>query len=154
MFLFKVFEKIAEQVSYCHWCKSNSVHSLSKLEKIAKWLIKIVFLIPILTLKGNICGLKMMIGRLIIAPLPEYLCCAMVPPGMARVFTKHKQVILSALWPTGGRGLSVHRRGSVLLMIAPDCVFLSDRVRSKCRRQTVQVRLVLGNVRSVCCAMQ
>ncbi len=54
----------------------------------------------------------------------------------------------------GGCGLSVHRRGSVLLMIAPDCVFLSDRVRSKCRRQTVQVPSVLGNVRSVHCAMQ
>ncbi len=25
----------------------------------------------------------------------------MVPPGMARVFTKHKQVIISALCPTG-----------------------------------------------------
>ncbi len=51
----------------------------------------------------------------------------------------------------GGRGLSVHRRGSVLLMIAPDCIFLSDRVRSKCRRQTVQVPSVLGNIRSVPC---
>ncbi len=29
----------------------------------------------------------------------------------------------------GGRGLSVYRRGSALLMIAPDCVFLSDRAR-------------------------
>ncbi len=69
-----------------------------------------------------------------------YLGCAMVPPRMARVFTKHKQVIISALYPTGmgvtggGRGLSVHRRGSALLMIAPDCAFFSDRVRSKCHR--------------------
>ncbi len=31
----------------------------------------------------------------------------------------------------GGRGLSFHRRGSALLMIAPDCTFLSDRARSK-----------------------
>ncbi len=54
----------------------------------------------------------------------------------------------------GGRGLSVHRRGSVLLMIAPDCVFFSDRACSKCRRQTVQVPSVLGNVRSVHCAME
>ncbi len=42
----------------------------------------------------------------------------------------------------GEHGLSVHRRGSVLLMIAPDCIFLSDRARSKGRRQTVQVRSV------------
>ncbi len=54
----------------------------------------------------------------------------------------------------GGRGLSVHRRGSVLLMIAPECTFYSDRARSKCRRQIVQVRSVLGNVRSVRCAIQ
>ncbi len=39
-------------------------------------------------------------------------------------------------------------------MIAPDCVFYSDRVRSKCLRQTVQVQSVLGNVRSVRRAMQ
>ncbi len=54
----------------------------------------------------------------------------------------------------GGRGLSVHRRGSALLMIAPDCVFFSDHARSKCRRQTVQVHSVLGKVRSVYCAIQ
>ncbi len=54
----------------------------------------------------------------------------------------------------GGRGLSVHRRGSALLMIAPDLVFFSDRACSKCHRQTVQLPPVLGNVRSVCCAMQ
>ncbi len=54
----------------------------------------------------------------------------------------------------GGRGLSVHGRRSALLMIAPDCVFLSDRARSKCLRQTVQVQSVLGNVRSVRCVMQ
>ncbi len=39
--------------------------------------------------------------RLMIPLLPVHLCCAMVPPGMARVFTKHKQVIISALCPTG-----------------------------------------------------
>ncbi len=54
----------------------------------------------------------------------------------------------------GGRGLSDHRRGSVLLMITTDWVFFSDRVCSKCRRQTVQVQSVLGNIRSVRCAMQ
>ncbi len=54
----------------------------------------------------------------------------------------------------GGRGLSVHRRGSVLLIITPDCVFFSDRTCSKCHWQTVQVPSVLGNIRSVCCAMQ
>ncbi len=54
----------------------------------------------------------------------------------------------------GEGGLSVHRRCSALLMIVPDCIFLSDRACSKCRRQTVQVQSVLGNVRSVCCAMQ
>ncbi len=48
----------------------------------------------------------------------------------------------------GRRGLSVYRRGSVLLMIAPDLVFFSDCVCSKCHRQTVQVQSVLGNVRS------
>ncbi len=40
---------------------------------------------PILTLKGNICGLEMTIGRLLIALLPVHLCCAMVPPGMESV---------------------------------------------------------------------
>ncbi len=39
-------------------------------------------------------------------------------------------------------------------MIAPDCTFFSDRAHSKCNRQTVQVESVLGNVRSVHCAMQ
>ncbi len=42
----------------------------------------------------------------------------------------------------------------MLLMIAPDCAFLSDRALSKGHRQTVQVQSVLGNVRSVRCAMQ
>ncbi len=31
----------------------------------------------------------------------------------------------------GGRGLSVHWRGSVLLMIFPDCIFLSDHSQLK-----------------------
>ncbi len=47
-----------------------------------------------------------------IALLPVHLCCAMVPPGMARVFTKHKQVIISALYPTG-MGLAGGRRQTV-----------------------------------------
>ncbi len=117
---------------------------------------------PILTPKGNICGLEMMIGHLLIALLPVHLYCAMVPPGMARVF-KNKAQTSDHFGPLhngdgggrGGRGLSVHRRGSALLMIAPDCTFLSDRARSKCHRQTVEVQSVLGNVRSVRrCAMQ
>ncbi len=33
--------------------------------------------------------------------LPLNLCCAMVLPGMARAFKKHKKVIISALCPTG-----------------------------------------------------
>ncbi len=78
-----------------------------------------------------------------IALLPVHLCCAMVPPGMARVFTKHKQVIIFGPFPNGdgggrgGRGLSVHRRGSVLLMIDPDCTFffLIARAQSAAGRQ-------------------
>ncbi len=31
----------------------------------------------------------------------------------------------------GGRGLSVHWRGSLLLMIAPDCIFFSDRATGR-----------------------
>ncbi len=50
---------------------------------------------------GNICDLEMTIGHLMIELLPVHLRCEMVPPGMARVFTKHKQVIISALCPTG-----------------------------------------------------
>ncbi len=54
-------------------------------------------------------------GHLMIALLPVHLCCAMVPPGIVRAFTKHKQVIISALCPMGmgvaGVVLSVHRRG-------------------------------------------
>ncbi len=53
----------------------------------------------------------------------------------------------------GGRGLSVHRRGSALLMIAPDCAFFLI-ARAACHRQTVQVQSVLSNFRSVRCAMQ
>ncbi len=80
----------------------------------------------------------------------------MVPLGMARVHKAQTSDHFGPL-PNGdgggrdGRGLSVHRRGSVLLMFAPDCVFFSDRARSKCHRQTVQVQSVLGNVRSVHC---
>ncbi len=54
----------------------------------------------------------------------------------------------------GGCGLSVHRRGSALLIIAPDCIFFSDRAHSKSHRQTVQWQSLLGNVRSVRCALQ
>ncbi len=35
----------------------------------------------------------------------------------------------------GEHGLSVHKRGSALLMIAPDCVFLSDRAQSAAGRK-------------------
>ncbi len=62
--------------------------------------------LPILTLKGNICGLEMTASRLMIAILLVHLCCAMVPQGMARVFTKHKQVIISALCPCSGDGVA------------------------------------------------
>ncbi len=39
----------------------------------------------------------------------------------------------------GGRGLSVHRRGSALLMVAPDYTFFSDRLCSKCSTGAVSV---------------
>ncbi len=42
----------------------------------------------------------------------------------------------------------------MLLVIDLDCTFFSDRMCSKSHRQTVQVQSVLGNVRSVHCAMQ
>ncbi len=51
----------------------------------------------------------------------------------------------------GVRGLSFHRRGSVLLMIAPDCTFLSDCARSKCHRQTEQVQSVWVGLCAVPC---
>ncbi len=83
----------------------------------------------------------------------------------ARVFTKHKQVIISALCPTGmgwqGMNVVVVSIGELLLSerhwlhVAddrPDCIDCSDRARSKSRRQTVQVQSVWG--RSVRCAMQ
>ncbi len=111
---------------FSSWC-------VSKLwdlwEKIAKWLIKSCTVsmcckcfLPILTLKGNICSLEMTIGHLMIALLPVNLCCAMVH--MASV---HKAQTSDHFSPMpngdgggrGGRGLSVHRRGSALLMIAP-----------------------------------
>ncbi len=94
--------------------------------------------LPILTLKRNICGLEMTASRLMIAILSVHLCCAMVSQGMVRVFTKHKQVIISALCPCsgdgggrGGHGLSGLRRGSALLMIAPDCIFFFLIVRAQ-----------------------
>ncbi len=86
---------------------------------------------PILTLKGNICLL------------------GMVRNGAAgHGESVHKAQTSDHFGPFpnrdgGGRGgLSVHRRGSALLMIAPDCTFLSDHVRSKGHRQTVQVQSV------------
>ncbi len=80
----------------------------------------------------------------IIALLPVHICSAMVPPCMARVFTKHKQVIILTLCPTG---MGVARVNGVVLSIGeqllserhwlrgaydqPDCVDCSDRARSK-----------------------
>ncbi len=45
--------------------------------------------------EGDICGLEMTIGRLMIGTSL---------PRIAIVFTKHKQVIISALYPTGMGG--------------------------------------------------
>ncbi len=116
------------------------------------------YYLQILTLKGNICLLEMTIGRLMIALLPVHLC-------MCNGATAHGESVHEA--PSsyhfeplpnghgvgrGGHGLSVHRRGSTLLMIAPDCAFFSDRACSKGRRQTVQVQSVWS--RSVRCAMR
>ncbi len=97
--------------------------------------------------------------RLMIALLPVHL----VHPAQwcrahkARVFTKHKQVIIWTLCPTGmgvaGVDVVVVSIGELLLSDdRPDCVVCSDRARSNGRRQTVQVQSVWG--RSVCCAMQ
>ncbi len=102
----------------------------------------------ILTLKGNICGLEN-------DNRPSNDRCCAVGHGES----VHKAQTSDHIGPLpkgdgggrGGRGLSVHRRGPALLMIAPYFVFLSDRACSKYHRQTVQV---LGNVRSVRCAMQ
>ncbi len=78
-------------------------------------------------------------------------------PGKARVFTKHKQVIISTLCPTGmgvaGVDVVLVSIGELLLSDdRPDYVVCSDHTRSKGRRQTVQVQSVWG--RSVRCAMQ
>ncbi len=75
----------------------------------------------------------------------------------ARVFTKHKQVIIWTLCPTGmgvaGVDVVVVSIGELLLSDArPDYVVCSDRARSNGRWQTVQVQSVWG--RSVRCAMQ
>ncbi len=95
---------------------------------------------PNLTLKGNICSLEMTIGRLMITLLPVHLCCAMVPPGKARVFTKHKQVIILALCPTwiGVAGVNMVLVPIEELLLSDNrsyCVVCSDLVRSKGRRQ-------------------
>ncbi len=74
----------------------------------------------------------------------------------ARVFTKHKQVIIWTLCPTG-MGVAgvdvvvVSIRELLLSDDRPDCVVCSDRARSNGRWQTVQVQSVWG--RSVRCAM-
>ncbi len=75
----------------------------------------------------------------------------------ARVFTKHKQVIIWTLCPTG-MGVAgvdvvvVSIRELLLSDDRPDYVVCSDRARSNGRWQTVQVQSVWG--RSVHCAMQ
>ncbi len=63
-----------------------------------------------------------------------------MPPGKARVFTQHKQVIISALCPTGigvaGVNVVLVSIGKLLLSDNRSyCVVCSDRVRSKGRRQ-------------------
>ncbi len=85
---------------------------------------------PILTLKGNICLLGMIIGRVMISLLP---LLRNVAAGHGE--SVHKAQTSDNFGPLpngdgggrGGRGLSFHRRGSALLLIAPDCTFLSDR---------------------------
>ncbi len=73
------------------------------------------------------------------------------------MFTKHKQVIIWTLCPTG-MGVAgvdvvvVSIRELLLADDRPDYVVCSDRARSNGRWQTVQVQSVWG--RSVRCAMQ
>ncbi len=79
------------------------------------------------------------------------------PARKARVFTKHKQVIIWTLCPTG-MGVAgvdvvvVSIRELLLSDDRPDYVVCSDRASSNGRWQTVQVQSVWG--RSVHCAMQ
>ncbi len=135
--------------------------------KIAKWLIKSCTVrmcckcyFPILTLKGNICLLEMTIGRLNDRASPGTSLLRNGAAGHGE--SVHKAQTKDHFGPLpngdgggrGGRGLSVQRRGSALLMITPDCTYLSDRAHSKGRWQIIQVQSVLGNVRSVRCAMQ
>ncbi len=74
-----------------------------------------------------------MIGRLMITLLPVQSLLCNGAGGHGESVHKAQTVIISALYlmgdggGRGGRGLSVHGRRSALLMIAPDCVFLSDR---------------------------
>ncbi len=61
-------------------------------------------------------------------------------PRKARVFTKHKQVILSTLCSTGmgvaGVDVVLVSIGQLLLSDdRPDCAVCSDRAHSKCGRQ-------------------
>ncbi len=81
----------------------------------------------------------MTIGRLIIALLPVHL---LRNGAAAHGESVHEAQTSDHFGPLlngdgggrDGRGLSVHRRGSVLLMIAPDCIFFSDRACSKGHR--------------------
>ncbi len=93
--------------------------------------------LQMLSLKGNIWLLEMTIGRLMIALLPGH-GAAGHGESVQKAQTSDDFVPLlnGDGGGRGGRGLSVHRRGS------------------KCRRQTVQVPSVLGNVSPVHCAMQ
>ncbi len=87
--------------------------------------------------EGEYCLLEMTIGRLMIALLPVHLCSTMVPPCKARVFTKHKQVIISTLCPTrmGVAGVNV-----VVVSIGESCCSLSA---------TGSVLLMIGQIASI-----
>ena len=91
--------------------------------------------------EGNICLLEMTISRLMIVLLPVHLCSAMVPPCKVRVFTKHKQVIISTLCPTGMREAGVN----VVVVSIGELLLIAHTLR-------VQVQSVWD--RSVHCAMQ
>ncbi len=94
--------------------------------------------------------LQMTISHLMIALLLVNLCCAMVRE--CSQTSDHFGPL-----PNGDGGgrvgcrLSVHRRGSALLMIAPDWVFFSDCTCSKGHRQTIQVQSVLVGLYAVPC---
>ncbi len=81
---------------------------------------------PILTLKGDICGLEMTIGASNDRVSPSTSLLRNGAPGHGE--SVHKAQTIDHFGPLpngdggdrGGRGLSVHRRGSVLLTIALD----------------------------------